>query len=625
MNKITKTMALVAIGLLGLFGCTEKTSNDYLVYDLRGKYGYVDRKGNVVIEPQFDNAKSFSEGLAWAEKDGKTGYIDKTGTFVIMLNGERGEAFSEGVAIVGDHEKLINNKGETLVDGKQLRYLVVSVSEGMLQVRNMDYKYGFFDKNGNQAIEFKYDDANAFSDGIAWVKKDGKWGCIDKKGNTVIEFDYVWINDFNDGLAFVRKDNTHPMCIDREGNVVIDEFPQGLHWSNYLDFSEGLACVEMDGKYGYIDKTGKYAIEPHFSYAKNFSDGLALIMDENFKCGYIDKKGRIVIQPIYAMGSDFSENLAAVCLQDGTSLEKRKYCYIDKSGKMVSDSSFCRADDFHDGIGSVEVYDEGINYVDKTGKLLVNRNLNYLEKLFIIGKRSEYSIRDYLLDNEYREALIEKYGKKWYDVLKNQEWDNSRGRTFYNEEDSCYTCVDITIDEEMIGFMKYYPEKDEFSSALFVLEIPGVYDLEHAIRVMPDGKAECGNWKEDYFVNEFNEKDYDYPYVYISLPGVYTPENWNVNIRIMYSKEGFRIVQEENITWDTDIVIRRDSDGQTFRVPYKEHGAGGIVSDYDYCEWISDVLNEGNFTIKVGSTISRVTNETKGFKGAVINMHGGLF
>jgi hypothetical protein len=641
MNKITKFVVLVAVCLLGLFSCNEKTSNDYLVYDFRGKYGYVDRKGNVVIEPHFDNAKSFSEGLAWAEKDGKSGYIDRTGIFVIELDAKDGEPFTDGFARVrmGDQNyDIINKKGEVVVDGKQFDN-VRQMSEGMVVVCK-DKKYGVLDRNGNQIAAPKFVECQDFSDGLAWVKIGKRWGCIDKNGNMVIDTNYVSINGFHEGLAFVWKDypwrnEAHPVCIDKKGNIVIEELPKVGGEIDHLFFSEGLACIKVNDKYGYIDKTGKFVIEPQFDFAQNFSDGLALIAYEKERvyygvnvpyniCGYIDKKGKVVIQPKYELADNFSEGLAAVCLKTGT-IEKIKYYYIDKNEKMVTDSLFCNGTIFHNGIAEVDILDEGINYVDKNGKLLVNRNLSYLEKLFITGKRSEYSIRSYLLDNVYREALIEKYGKKWYDVLKNQEWDNSRGRTSYNEEDRCYTCVDNTIDEEVIGFMRYYPEKDEVSSALFVLEIPGVYDLEHAIRVMPDGKAQCGNWKEDYFVNEFNEKDYDYPYVYISLPGVYTPENWNVNIRIMYSKEGFRIVQEEDITWDTDIVIRRDSDGQTFRVPYKEYGAGGIVSDYDYCEWISDVLNEGDFTIKVGSTISRVTDETRGFKGAVINMRGGFF
>lgn len=592
MNRITKTMTLVAISLLGLFGCNSKTSNGLLVYDFRGKYGYMDRKGNVVIEPQFDDAEQFSEGLACVKIGDKTGYINKTGAFVID---------GEGLEFVG------------------------KMSDGMVMVGNKG-KYGYFDKNGNQVLAFKYESASDYSDGLAWVVINGDICCIDKRGNVVIDAaNYIGVNDFNEGMAFVWIDYEHPVCIDKKGNVVIDKLPEGLSWDDDLMFSEGLARVKIDDKYGYIDRTGKIVIEPKYDEAEQFSDGLALILNENNRYGYIDKTGRVVIQPKYNLASSFSEGLAAVCCFRDGSLKSRKYYYIDKNEKMVIDSLFCKATEFHDGIAKVIIYNEGDNYVDKKGNLLINRNVSYFEKLFSWGARDRYSIRDYLLDNDYHEALIEKYGKKWYDVLKNQEWDNSQGRTYYNEEDRCYTCVDNTIDEEMIGFMRYYPEKDEVSSALFVLEIPGVYDLEHAIRVMPDGKVQCGNWKEDYFVNEFNEKDYNYPYVYISLPGVYTPENWDVNIRIMFSKEGFRIVQEEDITWDTDIVIRRDSDGQTLRVPYKEYGAGGIVSDYDYCEWISDVLNEGNFTIKVGSTISRVTNETKGFKGAVINLHGGFF
>lgn len=594
MNKITKFVVLVAVCLLGLFSCNEKTSNDYLVYDFRGKYGYVDRKGNVVIEPQFDDARSFSEGLAWAEKDGKTGYIDKTGEFVIDLDGKEGENFSEGLAAV----------------------------------KNMDNKYGFIDKNGHQVIEFKYDEACSFSDGIARVRKGEKLDCIDNKGNTVIKFDYVWINEFHEGLAFVWIDDDHPRCIDKKGNIVIEELPDRLRWSRDLRFSEGLACVDIDGKYGYIDKTGKIVIEPQFSRAENFSNGLALFSDGKGGLGYIDKKGKVVIKPKYEWAKSFSEGLAAVCLKnDDGSLENRKYFYIDKNEKMITDSLFCRAFDFHDGIALVEVYDEGYNYVDKKGRLLINRNESHLEKLFNKGLKYNYGIRDYLIDNELKKALTETYGEKWFDMLKYMNWGNytEYKRTRFNKNEGYYRCMNYTVDEFTVGILSYYPEKNEIVSDVFILDEPFGSDLDKAIKVMSDGKAQCGNWKEDYFVNEFNEKDYDYPYVYISLPGVYTPENWNVNIRIMYSKEGFRIVQEEDITWDTDIVIRRDSDGQTFRVPYKEYGAGGIVSDYDYCEWISDVLNEGNFTIKVGSTISRVTDETRGFKGAVINMRGGFF
>ena len=44
-----------------------------------GKYGFVDKKGKIVIPLKYDNAGSFSEGLAWVEKDGKEGFVDKKG------------------------------------------------------------------------------------------------------------------------------------------------------------------------------------------------------------------------------------------------------------------------------------------------------------------------------------------------------------------------------------------------------------------------------------------------------------------------------------------------------------------------------------------------------------------
>ena len=51
--------------------------------DETGKWGFVDLKGNVVIEPRFDEAKSFSNGLAGVRVGEQWGFVDTTGTLVI--------------------------------------------------------------------------------------------------------------------------------------------------------------------------------------------------------------------------------------------------------------------------------------------------------------------------------------------------------------------------------------------------------------------------------------------------------------------------------------------------------------------------------------------------------------
>lgn len=47
-----------------------------------GKWGYIDKTGKMVIKPQFNCARSFSEGLARVWIDGKMGYINKTGKYI---------------------------------------------------------------------------------------------------------------------------------------------------------------------------------------------------------------------------------------------------------------------------------------------------------------------------------------------------------------------------------------------------------------------------------------------------------------------------------------------------------------------------------------------------------------
>lgn len=64
------------------------------------KWGFVDRSGEMVIEPQFDMVFSFSEGLAPVQVDGKWGYIDRTGEFAVepRFESEFGFPFPEGLA-----------------------------------------------------------------------------------------------------------------------------------------------------------------------------------------------------------------------------------------------------------------------------------------------------------------------------------------------------------------------------------------------------------------------------------------------------------------------------------------------------------------------------------------------
>lgn len=75
--------------------------------------------------------------------------------------------------------------------------------------------------------------------------------------------------------------------------------------------SEGLARIERDGKYGFIDKTGKVVIPLNYDDTWSFSEGLALV-SRNGKYGFIDKTSKVVIPLKYDKADSFNNGVAGV-------------------------------------------------------------------------------------------------------------------------------------------------------------------------------------------------------------------------------------------------------------------------------------------------------------------------
>lgn len=64
-------------------------------------FGFVNRRGQVVIQPQFYHAWAFAEGLAPVAVGNSWGFIDLTGTLITRLQFERPSySFAEGLVPV---------------------------------------------------------------------------------------------------------------------------------------------------------------------------------------------------------------------------------------------------------------------------------------------------------------------------------------------------------------------------------------------------------------------------------------------------------------------------------------------------------------------------------------------
>jgi len=65
-----------------------------------------------------------------------------------------------------------------------------------------------------------------------------------------------------------------------------------------VSYSNGVLLLEKDGFCGYMDYTGKWILDPIYTYAKPFYEGLAVVGNEG-EIGMIDTNGNFVISPFF--------------------------------------------------------------------------------------------------------------------------------------------------------------------------------------------------------------------------------------------------------------------------------------------------------------------------------------
>jgi hypothetical protein len=266
--------------------------------------------------------------------------------------------------------------------------------------------YGFMDKNGKIVITPSFNYVFDFRFGMAAYAQvnlnDTTYGFINDKGEKIIPPIYYNCGDFSkEGLALVMNKFGKYGYVNKEGILKIS-----CQYDNAKDFHDGLALVFINGKCGFIDISGNFAISPNYLDADYFNEGYIFVEDGNYKWGLIDIKGNTKINYIYDyVRLYFTENLAAVykltdsqwgyIKSDGNYQIKpqfddaypffenlaaisigNKYGYIDKNGKIVINPEYEATYDFSEGLAAV-VKGGLFGFIDKTGKSIIAPQYSY--------------------------------------------------------------------------------------------------------------------------------------------------------------------------------------------------------------------------------------------------------
>lgn len=334
-------LSVLMIGTIFLSSCNngENKLNNGLIPALSGeRWGYIDLKGEYVINPQFDFALPFIDGMALVMKGDKYGYVNEKGEYIISPKYDNATPFYDNVAWVVEKDgapTLIDVKGNTIKTMKEVE-MVWMFSDGLSKVKVINDKgeelYGYVDKSGDYTIKPQFENAYPFSEGLAAVRTADKMGYVNKSGKLVITIDGMQpfrFGTFINGYAIVENDNDDFGMIDKTGKYVIN--PQ---FDVLLPDGNDMYAFRTGNDWGWCDKFGKYKINPQFKNVEPFFGNNLAPAQIGTDWGFVDKNGKIVINPQFDGAYSFIDNQYAI-VKSG-----KKFGIIDKNGKYTVNPQF---------------------------------------------------------------------------------------------------------------------------------------------------------------------------------------------------------------------------------------------------------------------------------------------
>lgn len=312
-----------------------------------GRFGYVDAEGVLTVAMQYRQAFPFSDGRAFA--------VDASGTLVLLDRGGQelasfpqaelweGESvrFSEGLAVIpvkaggdetaeddepAENETAENKPAEfvpraylvldpggrevcTLTDayvdfmgGYHSGRIAAAEKGEWTQGEDGQFRFtaapggwGYRDERGEIAVDFQFDEAQPFADGLAAVclrGENGKeaWGFVSPEGKMTVPAEYDGARSLEDGVGALLSEGKWAY-VDQEGILLT-----GFHYEEAGPFREGIALVRRGGRMEAVNERGRILFTADASEGLPFSAGVAVMREkESGAWGVYDENGNLLV------------------------------------------------------------------------------------------------------------------------------------------------------------------------------------------------------------------------------------------------------------------------------------------------------------------------------------------
>ncbi|MBU6454790.1 MAG: WG repeat-containing protein [Cyanobacteria bacterium REEB67] len=362
------------------------------------RLGLIDLSGAVVKPPSFGETQPFSEGLAAASVLGRWGFIDKNGDWIIEPIYEDAGPFGCSLAPVRckflefpprqyqvgtDNFVYIDRAGKIVLPAPQDGYLYsyrhpFTCGLTLIGKRDGANNFGYSDTQGRKIDGPKLHAPVIFANNVARgeVAVDEVTSNTDGTESEVYKVNLKVIDSCSSDLhAGVSNLQIHLDGLnlffegEREHRKWGYKDPEGLveispKYDAAREFSEGLAAVKIGKLWGYIDDHGEMVINPRFSEARSFEDGAAYVYDTKSGECCIDKSGREIFKNFSGV-LQFRGGLSAF-----QSPASRKWGVVSCDGKIVVQPGFDDMRQYSDGMAAINV--KGLwGFIDTTGSVII--------------------------------------------------------------------------------------------------------------------------------------------------------------------------------------------------------------------------------------------------------------
>lgn len=288
---------------------------------------------------------------------GRYQYVDRQSMQPVFNSSfEVAHPFSNGLALTevqGKHQYILPS-GQTGID------IIFDDGSPFRDKKAVIFKNKFsylIDEHGkNLALEYPVQEWT-IADGRAVVTNTaGKAGYIDtENGRNVVPCIYEYARPYSEALAAVRQNGKWGF-IDKGGKIIVP-----ADYDDVTPFGEGLAGIKQGNKWGVIDATGKVVIALRYDKITPFAAGHAFAKLTDGSWGIIDHKGVPASQPLrYQVITPLSDGLAAF-------MHNNAWGFIDVTGRVIIPASYLRVSSFDDGLAMV-IKDNQRFYIDKEGR-----------------------------------------------------------------------------------------------------------------------------------------------------------------------------------------------------------------------------------------------------------------